>query len=121
MMAKDWPTMEMYPAGCGGCEGACCKDVGWGRPPWTEDELRLSEMTKRFDGDEFRARLEIRAKMERLGGECHQVRECINRGEDGRCSLEVIFDEDAKPAECQAMGVRSEKCLEARRRWKLPA
>jgi Fe-S-cluster containining protein len=95
-------ALEQFPAGCGGCGGACCQRQTNGVPPWNADEWeRLDKIL--LPG---LAALQRRAKL--AGGV--PIR-CMMLLPDGRCGIH-----ETKPQACLDEPVGgAEHCIPSRR------
>lgn len=100
-------SLQLFPAGCGGCRGSCCKRVPNGVPPWTQDELkRLGEILSHTQATIERAYDEKRGQRPLIAGACFRL------SPDGLCGLEE--QGLPKPAICAATVVGGSECLEER-------
>lgn len=106
-------VIPMFPSGCGGCEGSCCKTVIGTRPPWTKEEVEhlrdfLPESLADFEFHLIDLERDVYEQ-----GVCHFLTE------DGRCGMQ-----DAgfrMPEACSDLGYfKSRECLALRSKLELP-
>lgn len=85
-------SMAPYPEGCGGCGGACCREVVRGEVPW-------NPVTK--------------------CGEKMWMGECYALLPDGRCEIELRMGHNTKPVVCrsEAYKIGGTKCVVYRKRY----
>lgn len=102
-------TLQLFPEGCGGCGGKCCKHVANGAPPWTRHEFgRLGKLLPHAHAIVEYAYTQKRERRPAVAGTCFRL------SPDGLCGLEEQGLQ--QPKACVENKVGGEICLEARER-----